>query len=77
MAGMLSKQDQQIEILGAHTTILQQHTDVLLQMLKLQQESNTDIKALRTDVQDLSALLRGEVIKRIEKLEETVFRKGA
>ncbi len=70
LAESLQRQDELVKSVNRQTLVQDQMLAALVDM-------KGAIKELGSDVQELNSLLRKEIIGRIERLEEAVFRKGA
>ncbi len=66
----LQRQDQLAKLVERQTLVQDRMLEALVGM-------KSEIKELRSDVQELSSVMQKEIIQRIERLEEAVFRKGA
>jgi hypothetical protein len=66
----LQRQDQLAKLIERQTLVQDSMLQALVGM-------KSEIKELRNDVQELSSVMRKEIIQRIERLEEAVFKKGA
>lgn len=86
LAEMLRKQDLQNEILIKHSEILERHSlqfeqiaQILLSTQNEIKNINTDVGSLKTDVKSLNYklfdLIANNVMDRLLKLEDTVFKK--
>lgn len=66
----LQRQDQLAKLIERQTLVQDSMLQALVGM-------KSEIKELRSDVQELSSVMQKEIIQRIERLEEAVFKKGA
>ncbi len=74
---MVERQDRHEDIIIEQTKILREHTDIIKEQTKALNRLNESVGELRTDFRELGQLLKSELLGRIERLEQAVFRQGA